>query len=149
MKLLKKVFGKKKKFLENDHIERMIRVEQKVVESFGDAVNYNETHFYGSLSAKDKTSYRKYLKRKSMKKVLAFIPLLAILLVFALANVQFTGNVIEEEVDNFGLEVYLAAALLGIVGVYFVVLLAKKIKNIKFNKHFKIIDEIGLKRYVA
>lgn len=141
--------GEKKEFLSNDFIERMIRVEQKVSASFGRVVIYDKTDYYKSLTKPEKKDFEKYMKGKGMKKVLLMLPVLLILGFVGLINIKFTGNVVNESATASGLEAIWVPIVVVLIWVFAVVVIMKKIKKSRFDKHFDIIDEIGLRRYVT
>lgn len=137
----------KKNFLSNDLIERMIRVEQRVSGHFGKFVSYNNTEYYKSLNPCEKVSFEEYLKNRNKKRAVAFIFFLFPIFVLFLLNVNFTGNVINE---NFGKNNLLDYSMILIILALFVSFLFyftyKKIKNLRFSKHFNILENIYIKK---
>lgn len=135
------------KFLSNDFIERMIRVEQRVSASFGHPIPYNETEHYKSLSEEEKKEFEKYLEKSKRKKfLLSFLVLLPLFLAILLKT-EFTGRVIQE---NFNA----SPSFLSIVFILLFVLVAilalissvsRKLKESRLNKHFNVLEHI-LKR---
>lgn len=139
----------KKGFLSNDFIERMIRVEQRVSVSLGEPTTYHKTMYYRGLSDSERKSFDLYLKRKGMKKVLVLLPVFLLLVVVGIANLEFTGNVVKENAEATGWEIFLFPLFVFLIWACLIVVIFKKIKTGRFEAHFKIIDEIGLNRYKA
>jgi hypothetical protein len=139
----------RKKFLSNDFIERMIRVEQRVSTSLGQPVSYHKTMYYRGLTDAEKRSFDLYLKRKGMKKVLVLLPVFLLLLVFGLVNFEFTGNVVRENAHSSGWSFILFPLLVFLIWAYVFAFLMGKIRAARFEAHFGVIDEIGTNRYKA
>lgn len=139
----------KKKFLSNDFIDRMIRVEQRVGSSLGDYVPYHKTNYYKSLSDSEKKSYNSYIKRRGLVKVLALLPFFGFLVLIGLLNFEFTGNVVKEEVEGLGLDVFIIPFFVFISWFYIVSFLVRKVRDSNMEKYFDVIDEISLNRSLA
>jgi di/tricarboxylate transporter len=88
--------NEKKNFLQNDLIERMIRLEKKVNAMFGKKVKYNETDFYKDLPREDKMRFNKYLNSRKKKSVGILAVLGLSLSVWGLTQLKITGNAMKE-----------------------------------------------------
>ena len=145
--------SQKKEFLSNDLIERMIRIEQRVSGQFGRFVKYNQTEYYASLSPTQKSRFEDYLKNKGKKKVfISFLFLLPIFILF-IANSSFTGNVVQENINNTKYASYVNYILIGFVVLLFVFIILSWIyrnkKKKKYDSHFNVIENIYLhKRFL-
>ncbi|MEM4605954.1 MAG: hypothetical protein QW103_02900 [Candidatus Pacearchaeota archaeon] len=111
----------KEEFLENDLIDRLIRIEQKVSAKFGKFINYKDTYCYKNLTPKNKERYEKYLKNKKNKKFafasLFFIPFLGTLML----SKGITGNVIAEQTSEktlTTLQGFFIGLLIGVILVF-------------------------------
>ena len=118
MKNLKKLFGRKKSkenlnsreqkdltemskkekkdFLDQDIMERMIRVEQTVSRHFGKKVPHRETTFYKGLSKEDKMTYNRHMNKKKKRGFFKMLVLILPLSTFGLMRFSITGAVIRE-----------------------------------------------------
>ena len=136
-------------FLENDFLDRLIRIEQRVSAKYGKLIKYTDTYCYKNLTPENREKYEKYLKTKKKKKF-AFastfaVPLFGILF---LSN-GITGNVVREGVGETGFQTlywvlfaFLAGILLG-VGAFF---LYRHRREKKFGPLFKPLEEITTKK---
>lgn len=88
--------AEKKNFLQNDLIERMIRIEQTVYGNIGQSKKHNETEFYKCLSDEEKRGFNRHLNRKKRKGVGKLLLLIAPLAIFGLMRFSVTGNAIRE-----------------------------------------------------
>lgn len=90
----------RKEFLENDFVDRLVRIEQRVSAKYGKLIKYTETYCYKNLAPENKKRYDSYLKSKK-KKRFAFAASLAIPLlgVLSLSN-GITTNVVKEGVGE-------------------------------------------------
>jgi hypothetical protein len=161
IKLLEKMFGRNKKkaikkeqemskkekkvFLDNDFIERMIRVEQRVASSLSEHRPYNKTEYYKSLHPKERAGFDKYLKLGNKGKYLALFLFAVFFSLPLIVKTSLTGNVIGQN----GLPYFEIAFIFMFLLIFFSFLLVQHSKKHKHRKHFKIIDEIGLNRYLA
>ncbi|MBU2576398.1 MAG: hypothetical protein KKF50_01620 [Nanoarchaeota archaeon] len=146
---VKMINSKKKNFLSNDFIERMVRVEQRVSISLGENKPYNKTHYYKSLLPHEKKEFDEYLLRKGDVKKGFLVAFFLLLVSILFLNVKFTGNAVSGVVGEGELSV-LTLSIMGslIVITFFLVVffLVGKFGNKKFHKHFYILDKIGLSR---
>jgi hypothetical protein len=92
----------KKNFLQNDLIERMIRIERSVFKDIK-GKPFRESSFYKELSIEDKKSFNKYLNDKKKKSFSKLVLLLSPLFAFMLMRFNITGNIIR---DSTGVEPY-------------------------------------------
>jgi cation transport ATPase len=137
----------RKEFLSNDLVERLIRIEQRVSAKFGRLVPYNNTECYKSLTPENKNKFEKYMKNKKVKKVAIAALLVIPAMFFLLLNVSLTGNVVKENIgDNPFLDWFLIVFILISVGSYTINFIYKKVRNKRFEKHFKIIDNIHFRK---
>ena len=138
----------KKKFLSNDLIERMIRVEQSVSASLGESKLYSDTEYYKSLRKNEKDSLNKYLKKKKTSKVLLMGLLLAILLISGL-KFKFTGDVVRENIGNSAVSggsfVLIGVVLVGLF-LLAISLISGGLRERRFKKNFKILEGVCLRR---
>lgn len=136
-------------FLENDFIDRLIRIEQRVSTKFGKLVKYTDTYCYQNLTPENRERYEKYLKTKKKKKFVFAstfaVPLLGIL---AMSN-GITGNVVREGVGEAGFQTiywilfsFLGGLVLG-AGLFF---LYQYRREKKFGPLFKPLEEIATKK---
>jgi uncharacterized membrane protein (DUF485 family) len=141
--------NEKKQFLSNDFIERMIRVEQKVFESLGEKKNYNETKYYQGLTNQEKISFNNFLKTKHNKRNVFFgVFLLGLVLVFAF-NTELTGNVINENIgegSSLIFSVILMSLVMGGIFLFVINSISDRIRENRFQSHFKILENLYLKR---
>lgn len=140
----------KEDFLENDLIDRLIRIEQKVSAKFGKFVNYNDTYCYKNLKPENREKYEKFLKNKKKKKFafasLFLIPLLGI---FFLSN-NLTGRVISEKTgeNNFYLmQIILIAVIVGLAVFFLANFLMKRKRKKRINSLFSHLEKIKRKVY--
>lgn len=133
----------KKEFLENDFIERIIRIEQRVSAKYGALVPYKETYCYKNLTPENKKRYEKYLKTKKTKKF-AFaasflIPLFGILFI----SKTITGNVIG---GTNGLNIY-SILLIGFILISILIfisyLILDKRKRKRVDPLFKPLENLA------
>ena len=115
-----KTKAQKKDFLENDFIDRLIRIEQRVSAKFGKLIKYTDTYCYKNLEAENRKGYEKYLKSKKKKKF-AFaasfvLPLFGILF---LSN-GITGNVVKGEVGETGFQMFYWIFFAFLIGIFIV-----------------------------
>ena len=135
----------KKRFLFNDITERMIIVEQGVSRHFGENVPYNKTDYYKSLTEDEKKSFEKYLKNKGKKRLLFSLAFLAPMLCLIFLNTRFTGKVIGENIgESFSLSFsyFLIFFMVIIICILVFASAIKKLRNKRFDRHLKIIDEV-------
>lgn len=140
----------KEEFLENDLIDRLIRVEQKVSARFGKFTGYKDTYCYKSLSPKNREAYEKYLKDKGKKRVVfSSIFLAPLLALFFLSN-NLTGNVVKESVGDakifngiyfFFLILVISIFCFGLIFLFYIYQRKKR-----FEPLFKILERIGKKK---
>lgn len=138
----------KKDFLENDFLDRLIRIEQRVSAKFGNLVKYTDTYCYKNLAPENRERYEKYLKSKKKKKFIFgasfLLPLFGILF---LSN-GITGNVVKGEVGETSFQMsylVLFGFLIGLifsVGLFFLV---KHLRKRRFNSLFKPLEKIASK----
>ena len=141
--------GEKKEFLSNDLIERMIRVEQNVSASFNENVPYNKTKYYQSLTEHEKEEFKKHLRNKKRKRFSLFVLLLIPLLAILFLRLDFTGNVIENNLGEGSIGLLQTASVLFIL--FFIVLfltfkLSSILKEKRFKKHYGVIEDYLVKR---
>jgi len=109
----------KKEFLQNDIVERMIRIEQKVLAAEGKKISPKESDFYKNLSDEAKKGFNKHLSKKKGKGVGKLLLLLSPLFVFGLTRFNITGNVVRE---STGAEPYwwgwVALAVFIVLGIF-------------------------------
>jgi ABC-type dipeptide/oligopeptide/nickel transport system permease component len=139
----------KKDFLENDFLDRLIRIEQRVSAKFGKLIKYTDTYCYKNLTPENRKRYEKYLKTKKKKKF-AFaaslvLPLLGILF---LSN-GITGNVVKEGVGESGFATFyivLFSFLIGLlvgVGIFFIIRFRREKR---FGPLFEPVEKIAKKK---
>jgi len=151
MKELSEMSKKEKKdFFCNDFTERMIRVEQNVSASFNKPLAYDKTNLYKSLTPVQKKNFESYLKNKKWKKCLAPLLILVPAIAIALLNINFTGNVIRDNLDA-GKISYLTMIFMGILAVFFCLeffqMFFKKMRARRFKRNTKIIEGFVSKKY--
>ncbi len=131
--------SQKKKFLSNDLVERMIRVEQRVSASFGAPVHYRSTQYYRSLNDHERKLFERHLKNKSKK--LFFFSLLVFTSLFV--TVSFTGYAVSDVFRNGPNVLQVIYLLLGLLVLAFIVM------NIHGRRHrHKRLDKVhGLIEY--
>jgi ABC-type dipeptide/oligopeptide/nickel transport system permease component len=138
----------RKDFLENDFLDRLIRIEQRVSAKFGQLIKYTDTYCYKNLTSENRKRYEKYLKTKKKKKfafaVSFLLPLFGVLF---LSN-GITGNVVKEGVGDSGFQTFylvlfafLAVLIIG-TGLFFLIKFHRKKK---FDPLFKPIERIAVK----
>jgi hypothetical protein len=86
----------KKEFLDQDIMERMIRVEQTVSRHFGKKVQHKETSFYKGLSKEDKMTYNRHMNKKKKRGIFKMLVLILPLFTFGLMRFNITGAVVRE-----------------------------------------------------
>ena len=137
----------KKEFLSNDFIDRMIRVEQRVAQTFGTNLSYKQTRYYQGLSTQEKQLFDVYMKGARPMSFLLSVAFISVVLFLLSFRFGLTGLAIAETMDSF---------IFGMGGVWlfllFVDLLAlfnilKYRRKKHFNKKFDILEEIMLQRY--
>jgi hypothetical protein len=141
--------SKKKGFLSNDFIERMIRVEQRVSVSLGETKPYNQTNYYKHLLLHEKREFDKYIIKKGNIKNGLLVGFSLLLISIFFLNFEFTGNVVNDAVGNEGfsiLSLSIIGTLVGVVALFIVFSFARKFKNRKFQRHFDVLDRIGLSK---
>lgn len=142
----KKIFNQltskeKENFLNNDLIERVIKVEQRVSSKFGRLLHYNSTEIYKSLTPEQKKNYESYIKNKGRRRVLVSCAFLFPIILISLFNLSFTGNVVSEDLVSYGLFDYLF--LFVVTGVFVFVFLFyyfRRKRNKKLEGYFRIVD---------
>ncbi len=126
----------KEEFLENDLIDRIIKIEQKISAKFGKFINYEDTFFYKNLTPKNRERYKKYLNKKRRKKlVFGSIFLLPLFGLFFLSN-NITGNVIAEKTGDSFFS-FIQIFLLGFLFGFFGFILLKYLLNLRRRKRFE------------
>lgn len=135
----------KNKFLSNDFIDRMIRVEQRVSASFGEHIPYKKTKYYLSLTRCEKKDFEKYYRnRTNISKAFTFIFFVCIAAI-AVFNMKFTGNVVNKTIGNStsswisGIIIVIMIIALFFVGINF---LSRRKEEKDFNKKFQVINKI-------
>lgn len=143
-----KTKAERKDFLENDFIERLIRIEQRVSAKFGKLINYKDTYCYQNLAPENKKRYECFLKLKKKKKFVfaasLVIPLFGVLL---LSN-SITGNVVKEGVGEGGFEMFywvLASFFVGLFIGFGLFYLSKYLRNKKYASLFEPLEKIAKK----
>ena len=136
----------KKDFLQNDIVERMIRIEQKVLAAEGKKISPKESDFYKNLSIEAKKGFNKHLVKKKGKGVAKLLLLLAPLFVFGLMRFNVTGNVVR---NATGAEPYwwgwVALGIFIILGIF---MWATHIMRSRMNKRLKSHENDLVKRLV-
>ena len=136
----------KKDFLQNDIVERMIRIEQKVLAAEGKKISPKESDFYKNLSIEAKKGFNKHLVKKKGKGVAKLLLLLAPLFVFGLTRFNVTGNVVR---DATTVEPYwwgwVALGIFIILGIF---MWATHIMRSRMNKRLKSHENDLVKRLV-
>ena len=136
-------------FLENDFIDRLIRIEQRISAKFGKLIKYTDTYCYKNLNPENRERYEKYLKNKKKRKFIFAstfaVPLLGILF---MSN-GITGNVVREGVGESGFQTlylvlfaFLAGILIG-AGFFF---FYKYRREKKFASLFKPLEDLSNKK---
>lgn len=136
----------KKEFLSNDFIERMIKVEQRILSRFGDWVPYRRTKCYLNLTKPQRESYEKYLHSKKIKPLIIISILVLAALFVGFLNVRFTGNVINENVSKTNSPIISMVIIsLVMIGISFMIIsfVLRRMKEKRFEKNFQIIDDIA------
>jgi len=144
-----KIMGKKEKgeFLKADFIDRMIRVEQRVQESFGEKIPLEETSYYKSLNSEEKKRLKKYIKKKELIEKTSLIIVLLSLISMIFLKQEFTGSVIKESLslNSPAISSLVLVSTVVILLILSLSLLNSKRKKKIFEKSFKIIDVYGEK----
>ncbi len=141
----------RKEFLTNDFIKRMIRVEQRVSSSFGERIPYTKTRYYNGLTESEKKGFDEYIKKEGRKKYFLIAPLFLFGIFIVLSRVEFTGNVVKDQVREetlFFIESLFTWIILAGVLLFILILIYNKIKNSKFEKNFEVLDNLNLKRFL-
>jgi len=107
----------KQDFLENDLIDRLIHVEQKISAKDGKIVKYNQTTYFKSLSPEAKKKYQKHLANKNKLETVFMFLLTIPLMGVAIMNLTLTGNVIGESKNLGVLSTSLIFVLILCVGI--------------------------------
>jgi hypothetical protein len=135
----------RKNFLENDFIDRLIRIEQRVSAKYGSLLSYDTTYCYKNLSPKNRERYEKYLKMKKKKKLVFatsfLLPLFGILFFFK----GITGNVVLGGVD-FSISVYslvLVVFILVSLTIFIFHVFGKSRRKKKFDPLFEPLENIA------
>jgi hypothetical protein len=135
----------KKKFLSNDFIDRMIRVEQRVFSSFGEHIPYKETNYYLSLTKCEKKDFEKFYRTKKSIWKSVFLILFFSIVAISVFNVSFNGNVINETIGNSANHwisvIILVIMFISLLFVFLSFFLRRK-KEKEFNSKFHVIDKI-------
>ena len=140
----------KKDFLSNDFTERMIRIEQNVSASFNKPLDYNKTAIFKGLTPEQKIKFIAYLKSKVHRKIAAILFLAIPIFVFVLLNINFTGNVVQENLDEqniFLISEVIIGVLVFLIFFLVIIFLRKKLKDRWFRKKTSSIDEIIARRH--
>ena len=139
----------KRKFLSMDLIERMIRVEQKVASTFGEKIPSKKTQYYKSLTSGEKKSFNNYLNKKRNKRFAFIVLTLIILSLPFLLNLNFTGNVIQEN-TSFPISFIESGVLIFVVlfvAVFLIIFILERTKNKNLERHYDIVEGIVEKHY--
>lgn len=139
----------KKDFLENDFVDRLVRIEQRVSAKFGKLIRYTDTYCYKNLTSENKKRYDDYLKTKKKKKF-AFAASLAIPLmgILFLSN-GITGNVVKEGVGEFSYQLLTLISLSFLAGLLFAVgifAILKIRREKRFGPLFEPLEKITKKK---
>lgn len=142
----------KKKFLSNDFIDRMIRVEQRLSLTFGAYIPYNKTKYYKSLCSEEKKVYEDYLKkRKNGWRVVLLFVFIGIIAI-AVLKTGFTGNAVNDRLGEDAISavsytiVFLMLVLVFLSGI---ILFFRRKRENDFNNKFQVIDKIVSSRRVS
>ncbi len=146
---LLKTKEERKDFLENDFLDRLIKIEQRVSAKFGKLIKYTDTYCYKNLTSENRKRYEKYLNSKKKKKF-AFaasfvLPLFGILF---LSN-GITGNVVRGGVgDSKFVTLYILLILffLGFLVGTGIFILTKIKREKRFGPLFEPIERIAKKK---
>lgn len=141
--MLRSKRDKRKEFLSMDLIDRMVRVEQRVSASFNEFVPYNKTEYYKSLTEGERKSFERYLKTKGRKKFFALFLLIIPLVALFMINSEFTGRVINENIGEYNpsiVSILILSLLFVMIFVYITNAIFRKIKDKRFESHFKVIE---------
>jgi len=140
----------KKNFLSMDLIERMIRIEQTVSCSHGKDLIYDKTRVYKNLSSKNRKKFEDYLKKHKRRKFLFIFYIFFSLSLLFFLQMGITGNAIG---NTIGSEVINGVSII-VLGLFLLmtivatIVLNKKHKRMKrFDKNFKILENVYLNRY--
>jgi hypothetical protein len=139
----------KAEFLDNDFIERLIRIEQKVSAKFGKLIRYQDTYCYKNLTSENKERYEKFLRAKKKKRFAFLIGLvLPMFGVLALSN-SITGNVVREGVGAEGVQgiyFFLLGFFILVLAGSGVLLLIRRRKEKKFGSLFVPLENLVHKK---
>ena len=159
MKLFKKIFKRKKKsfkkmtsaekskFLRNDLIERLIRVEQRVAASFGEQLRYDQTKYFKSLSEQEKKSFEKYLKEKGKKHLWVVVILILIGGLFFYQGI--TGRVVGSNEETTWIEISSILFIITLSYILSIYLILKNIKRKRLYNHFNVLDNFISEKYLV
>ncbi|MEM4181870.1 MAG: hypothetical protein QXX68_01815 [Candidatus Pacearchaeota archaeon] len=138
----------KEEFLENDLIDRLIRIEQKTSAKFGKFLNYNETYCYKNLKPENKERYEKFLRTKKKKKfAFASIFLISLCGIFFISN-NMTGRVISEKTGENNFYLIQIIFICFIFGIFFLAnFLIKRKRKKRINSLFSHLEKIKRKVY--
>jgi uncharacterized integral membrane protein len=139
----------RKDFLENDFLDRLVRIEQRVSAKFGKLIKYNDTYCYKNLTPANKKRYDAYLASKKKKKFAFAVGFLIILFGVLFISNGITGNVVKtnlgESSYNFITLILVSSLIGGLVAVtVFALILAKREK--RFGPLFKPLENISKKK---
>jgi hypothetical protein len=139
----------KKYFLANDLIERMIRIEQKLSGSFGGGfVPYYQTEYFKSLTDFEKSRFKKYLSEKEKRTKWRFLPWVFLAGGGFVLGSRITGNVVGASGDISPMNLILIGVLIAFALIYLAILVAKKHRWEKLDKHFSVVERIISKRRI-
>jgi hypothetical protein len=137
----------KRSFLNNDLIERMIRIEQKLSGSCGGGfVPYSQTEYFKSLNDQQKAGYKKYLESKEKRKKWKFLPFTLIIIVGIFMGSRLTGNVVGSSEPMSFTNIVLMGILLLVVLIYLEILISERNRWKRMEKHFSVLEKIVYKR---
>jgi len=140
----------KKKFFSMDLADRMIKVEQNVSKSFNCPVSTEQTEYFKSMTPSQQSDFKKFMKNKQKKKAFSFFALFAPLLLLALFNINFTGNVIgtSAETPALGPVQILLIVLFALVfiGILIVFLYGLAVER-RLYRHIKLIEKVLSRKF--
>jgi hypothetical protein len=126
----------RKRYLSNDLIDRMIRIEQKVSASFGHPLKYNETEYYKNLTDFEKKRFKEYLGQK--KKSYSYLVFLIASFSLFMFRMQMTGqSFLNIDVNNFNSFDYFILCLFLVFLILWIPHAFKAIKRRKKHRHLK------------
>ncbi len=139
----------KKDFLENDFLDRLIRIEQRVSAKFGKLIKYTDTYCYKNLTSANRDRYEKYLKSKKKKKFAFAVSLVLPLLGILFFSNGITGNVIKEGAGESTFTIFYIAFFSFLIGMgiglgifYFIRFKREK----RFGPLFEPVEKIAKKK---